>query len=118
MAFKDALTDSITIYSISIGKKAGDLVGQEVKTETLLYNSIPGRLHSEVKSSSVNRAEPGKQEAYSYKWTLLTQPEHNGANRGDKAVVNGVNYIISYKQEISGVNASINHVVYYLEEAK
>jgi hypothetical protein len=119
MAFADGLQDLITIYTISIAFKAGDTVGQQVKTEVLLYSSVPGRLNSTSNVGiNTSRNTPGKQEQSKYSWILEMKPEHNGANRGDKVVANSQNYIIARKHEIRGKTSAIHHVVYYLEEAE
>ncbi|MES2395030.1 MAG: hypothetical protein V4549_03465, partial [Bacteroidota bacterium] len=72
MAFIDALQDSVTIYTVTIGFKSGDTVGQEVKTESELYTSVPGRLNSGNSSSisGTNRTEEGKQEKFKHDWVL------------------------------------------------
>lgn len=118
MAFIDALQDTVTIYTVSTGYKSGDTVGEQVKTETPLYQNVKGRLNSLSNSAlSIRRNFEGQHEKFDYSWILEMAPEYNGANRGDKVVCNGQNYIISKKHEIRGTSSAIHHVVYYLEEA-
>lgn len=115
MAFSDALQDSVTISSVTIGFKAGDVVGEEGKTLTPLYTDIPCRLMS---GETKKKFHPDDSAFENYKnlWLIQVEPEYNGANRGDSAVVNGQDYMITKKHEIRGSDSNIHHVVYYLEE--
>ena len=46
------------------------------------------------------------------------QGSYNGAVRGDKAVVNGITYLIDKAHEIKGITSAVEYMVYYLEEKK
>ncbi len=119
MAFLDALQDTVTISSVTTGFKSGDTIGQEVKTLTTLYSNVPCRMNVVSTSGGFKLQEQqGKQENFKYLRVLQMKPEHNGANRGDKATVNGIEYTIMQKIEVRGRTSAIHHVIYYLEELK
>ena len=119
MALKDAFQDVISINSVSTGFKAGDTVGQTVKTFTPLYSNIKGRLNSLSNAAlALYRAEFGKQEKFTNAWILQLEPQYNGGNRGDQVIANGEEFIITKKHEIRGRTPDIHHVVYYIEEGK
>lgn len=119
MAFKDALQDTVTIYTVSTAYKSGDSIGQQVKTETALYSNVKGRLNSLSNAAlAMSLNEVGKQEKYTNAWVLEMEPQYNGGARGGKVVCNGENFIISKKHEIRGRTSAIHHVVYYLQEGK
>ena len=118
MAFKDGLQDIATFYTISLGFKQGDQIGEQVKTESVLYNSIPCRLNSNTRHpGNILRNEEGKQEKFKYDAVVIVLPQYNAANRGDKVVVNSTTYLIVKKFETKGTTPQIHHVIYYLEEA-
>ena len=118
MAYLDGLQDTVTINTVSTGFKAGDTIGQTAKTKTPLYTNIKGRIYSVSNVASVKRDEAGKQEKFKYRWGLQVAAQYNGAQRGDEAVVNGVSYILTEKQELRGRSPAIHHVIYFLEEGK
>jgi hypothetical protein len=119
MAFKDGLQDTATINSVSIGFKSGDTIGQQVKTKVALYSNIPCRLNSLSNAAlSLALTDRGKQEGLKESWIMQVEPQYNGADRGFEVVSNGKNFVITKKHEIRGKNPAVNHVVYYLEEAK
>lgn len=119
MAFEDALQDTVSIFTVAIGFKTGDSVGQEVKTPSALYSNVKGRLNSFSNAAlSLSLSSQGKQESMKSAWVLEVAPRYNGASRGDKVTVNGEAFIITKKHEIRGRSSAIHHVVYYLEEAK
>ena len=115
MPYNDALQDTVTITTISTGFAGGDVVGEEIKTEAVLYNAVKCRLMQAGRVQKLSQQE-GKQEAFSNSWLIQMEAQYNGANRGDKASVNNQSYIITKKHEIRGDSAVIHHVVYYLQE--
>ncbi len=117
MAFEDALQDTVTIKTVTIAFSGGDTVGEQVKTETPLYTGVACRLMS-VGSVPPVLDQVQKQEGYINKWLIQIAPEYNGGVRGDLAIVDGVNYTITKKQEIRGDSSDIHHVVYYLDEVQ
>jgi hypothetical protein len=115
MAYTDALQDTVTISTVSTDFKVGDKVGEEEKTFTPLYTNVACRLMSAGRVQRTDK-QTGSFESFANIWLIQMAPEFNGANRGDRAVVNGQTYLITKKHEIRGDSATINHVVYYLEE--
>ena len=112
MAHKDALTDSVTIVTIGTTK---DNIGQETKSETALYTDVPCRL---MEAGSARRSDEknGAFENFRNQWLIQMSAQYNGANRGDRATVNGVTYLITKKHEIRGTTPTIEYVNYYLQE--
>ena len=112
MAFIDALQDRVTIYSISISTSAE---GEQTKQESLLYSNIRCGLRS-ISGFREIQPDPGAMETYSERWLIQVEAQYNGADRGDKAVVNGITYQITKKHEIKGVKSTAEYIVYYLQE--
>lgn len=112
MSHKDALIDSVTIKTITQSK---DNIGQQTKVETDLYTDEPCRL-MEDNSQRFAKQTQGQFESFKNMWIIHMQAIHNGASRGDRAIVNGKTYLITKKQEIRGVSQNIEYVIYYLEE--
>jgi len=115
MAFADALQDVVTISTVAVGFRAGSNIGEEVKTLTPLYTSVPCRLMSSERTEDSRKGQ-GSYESQKENWLILMEPAYNGANRGDRAVILSKTYLITKKHEIRGASSAINHVVYYLEE--
>jgi len=115
MAFKDALQDTVTISAITVADRAGSNIGEQVKTAVVIYNGVKCRLMNNQNQSSFVR-NAGSYQSEKENWLILMEPQYNGANRGDRAVVGGKTYLITKKHEIRGDSSAIHHVVYYLEE--
>lgn len=114
MAFTDALQDTATFYTTSVSRSS---IGEEVKSQAALYSGIRCRIHK-TQSSPKNMGGPqeGAFQKYKNQWVLLVETAYNGADRGDKVVVNSENYLIVRKQSMKGVTSTPNHIAYYLEE--
>lgn len=115
MAYADALQDTVTISAVSIGNRVGDTIGEEVKTFTPLYTSVPCRLMNSGRNQRIERND-GSFESFKNIWLIQMEAQYDGASRGDQAVINGQEYIIAKKHEIRGDSSAIHHLVYYLEE--
>ncbi len=115
--YTDAFQDTVSILACTVALKAGDSIGQQVKTFSALYTNIKGKINVMPRQGiQVDLSSNGKQEGFSTEYILQLEPQYNGALRGYKAVVNGQNYIITKKEEIRGREPNPHHVAYYLEE--
>lgn len=112
MAFLDALQDTVTIETPSL---ATDGIGQESKSFSALYTSIPCRLQA-VSGFQNMQQEEGEFEGVQERWLILVEPQFNGAGKGDRATIDGTIYIITKKHEIRGTTSAIHHVIYFLQE--
>ena len=112
MAFEDGLADTANFFTITTAQNA---LGQEIKSEVVLYTGIRCRLGNKGGIKDLSHPE-GTEEAYNTEWVVMVETIYNGADRGDRVVVNNQRFLITKKQTIKGTIGQENHIVYYLKE--
>lgn len=91
-----------------------DSFGQQSKTPTILYNSIPCSLR-DLSPGSVQRVA-GLDEQYKNQWRVDVAKEFGDAVKGSRVDINGDTYIIKKKVIDTDFNGNTAFFKYYIEE--
>lgn len=111
MALIDALTDTCSMSSVTYST---DAMGQETKTITPLYATVPCRMHRGTIRPRIV-PDQGSFQPKSEPWTMITTMDYAGGQRGDRVIWNSQTFFITIAQVVRGPSGS-NHMAYSIDE--
>lgn len=111
MIWTEQFHDRATFYQISYETEKT----QQKKVETVLYDCIPCNLVEREQPFSIS-ADQGEQENIKYKRRCDVSGSYGGAERNDRVVINGRNFIILNKIADTDFSGNILFYKYDLQE--